>query len=81
MTNNPIRQHLCRHCGYYGQGYIEYDQGFEFHCWLCSNVDPLKDDEIPPELQMLKGRYSVNVLQSCGAVAQGNFPKFISRSE
>jgi len=81
MTTNPIRKHLCRHCGHYGQGYVEYNNGFEFHCWLCSNVDVLAENEIPPELQALKHRYSVNVLQSSNVFQGSGRPKFNNREE
>ena len=78
MTVNPIRHHLCRHCGHYGQGYVEYNNGFEFHCWLCSNVDVIPDNEVPPELLAQKGRYSINVLKSCG-IPQSNFPHYTNK--
>jgi uncharacterized protein YlaI len=77
MTSNPIRKHLCTHCGHFGQGYIEYNDGFEFHCWLCSNVDKIPNSEIPPELKAQKGRYSVTCLKSNG-IPQANFPSFVT---
>ena len=62
MTNNPIRLHICTHCGTAGNGYITYDNGFEFNCYCCSNVEPLKANEITPELKMQKYKYAEHVL-------------------
>ena len=81
MSINPRSTHICSHCGRTGNGYITYENGFEFNCYCCSCVDKLLDSEIPPELMSQRYKYSVNVLKSCGAVAQGNFPKFIDRRD
>ena len=78
MTNNPIRLHICTHCGTAGNGYITYDNGFEFNCYCCSKVDPLQPHEVPPELWAMKARYSINCLKSAGSVAQSNFPRNIN---
>ena len=66
MSMNPIRNHICSHCGTAGNGYITYDSGFEFNCYYCSKVDPLQPHEVPPELQSQKYRYAEHVLKSAG---------------
>ena len=81
MSINPILRHTCSHCGHTGQGYFTFDNGWEFNCYMCSCVDKIPDKEIPPEVQMLKPRYSINVLKSGGAVARGSFPKFSNGGE
>ena len=78
MSMNPIRNHICSHCGTAGNGYITYDSGFEFNCYYCSKVDPLQPHEVPPELQSQKYRYAEHVLKSAGSVAQSNFPRNIN---
>ena len=77
MTSNPIRNHICSHCGTIGNGYITYDSGFEFNCYCCSTIDPLQPHEVPPELRAMKGRYSINCLKSNG-IPQANFPSFVT---
>jgi len=61
MTNNPIRSHTCSHCGTTGNGYITFDNTWEFNCYCCSKVDVLKPSEIPPQVD--KRYYSINVLK------------------
>jgi len=80
MSMKPLR-HICSHCGTISNGEWSYDSGWEFSCYCCSCVDKIPDKLIPVELQGLKSRYSVHVLKSSGAVAQGNFPKYQGRSE
>ena len=72
---------ICPHCGRTGQGYVTFDFGWEFNCYCCSCVSKIPDNEIPPELQSQKYKYSEHVLKSSGGVAQGNFPKYQSRGE
>jgi len=75
---------VCRKCGKVGQGNVEYNSDTNdwlFHCFLCSHETLIPKNQIPPELQRQRYKYSDHVLKSCGAVAQGNFPKYQSRSE
>ena len=81
MTINSIRRHICSHCGTIANGYFTYDGGWEFNCYCCSCVDKIPDSEIPPEIQRLRGRYSVNVLQSSNVFQGSGRPKFNDRSE
>ena len=67
---NPIRSHICGHCGTTGDGYITWDSGFEFNCYCCSNVEPLKPDEITPELRAQKYLYAEHVLKSRKVIAR-----------
>ena len=78
MTINPIRRHICSHCGTAGNGYFSWDNTWEYNCYCCSCVDKIPDSEIPPEIQGVKGRYSVNVLKSCG-IPQSNFPHYTNK--
>ena len=64
MTSNPIRVHICGHCGTAGNGYITYDSGFDFNCYSCSNVEPLKPNEITPEFRRQKYLYAEHVLKT-----------------
>jgi len=80
MSMSQLR-HICSHCGTISNGYYSYDAGWEFNCYLCSCVDKIPDKLIPPELQLLKGKYSVNVLQSSNVFQGSGRPKFNDRSE
>jgi len=55
MTNNPIRLHICTHCGTAGNGYITYDNGFEFNCYCCSKdtQSGTFQDKVRKAVQML----------------------------
>ena len=77
MSMNQLR-HICSHCGTISNGYYTYDSGWEFNCYLCSCVDKIPDKLIPPELQSLKYKYSVNILKSSG-IPQSNFPHYTNK--
>jgi len=79
MTSNPIRSHICSHCGTAGNGYMTFDNGWEFNCYCCSNVDKMNPTEIPPQVD--KRYYSVNVLQSSNVFQGSGRPKYNDRSE
>jgi hypothetical protein len=68
MTNNPIRSHTCSHCGTTGNGYITFDNTWEFNCYCCSKVDILKPNEIPQGVD--KRYYSINVLKTRKVIAR-----------
>jgi hypothetical protein len=75
---NHLLRKPCPHCGCTAQIYLEYHFGWEATCYQCGCIFPIPANEIPPELD--KRKYSVPTLQSDG-IPQGNFPKFMTRSE